>query len=158
MSNQIPNISEIIRLLPQPLRTRFNSLGNYVKTVFEGQGKNRLRKSKLTDEDIRFVQLAAFIYSINFFLREGTKAAQTAAETLEKLQVKNANIRIEGFNVGSTIFKKDNENTLLGRTLAESLMQSLAGTPLLKHIEQATSMSNLIKNLRDEMTRGQRMD
>jgi hypothetical protein len=126
--------------------------------MLEAPEKGKRRKSKLTDDDTHIIQLAAFIYWINFFLEEGTKAAQAAAETLEKLQVENSKIRIEGFNVGSTIFTRDNENTLLGRTLAKSLMQSLADTPLLKHIEKATSMRNLIKDLRDEMANGKAMD
>lgn len=138
------NTSEIIRLLPQPLQKRFYSLGNYVEAAIEEQEESK--RKRLKREDISYIQLAVFVYSLNWLLREGTKAAQRSIEVLEDFGA-------AGFNVGSVAFRKDNENTLLGRRLAEKLIQSLENTSLLEHVRKAKSISALIKNLRDELSR-----
>src|SRR6185436_5803087 len=108
MAEETPQVAEIIKQLPQPLQNRFNSLGSYVKAVLEDLERNIKPKNRLSREDVSIIQLAVFIYYLNWFLREGTKAAQGSIETLERFG-------LEGFSVGSTVFTKDNENTLLGR-------------------------------------------
>lgn len=147
MASEIPNITEIIKLLPRPLQIRFNSIGSFVKAVVEEKEAQGGRKAQLSQEETDLIQLAAFIYSLNWFLTEGTKAAQATISTLD-------NFGLEGFLIGSTPFEKDNENTMRGKILAEAMMQNIGDPNLARRIQQATSMTSLIINLRNDLTRG----
>lgn len=145
MAESETNIAEIIRLLPQPLQNRFNSLGGYVRAVLEEDQQNNGRAHRLNDEGISFIQLAVFIYSLNWFLREGTRAAQASIRSLE-------DFGLSGFSIGSTNFTKNDENTLLGSVLAEGLIESLGDSPLIAHIKSAKSMTALILDLQGDLS------
>jgi hypothetical protein len=147
MEEHAQQVTEIIKQLPQPFQNRFNSLGGYVRSVIEELEKNTKPKNRLGKEDVSIIQLAVFIYYMNWFLQEGTRAAQASILTLESFG-------LVGFSVGSTVFTRDNENTLLGKNLAEGLMKSLGNSPLATYIKQAKNMPSLIRNLRDEMKYG----
>lgn len=149
MANQEQRVSEIIKVLPRPIQNRFNSLGEYVREVVAELDENE--KRRLTDDDLNVLQLAVFIYRLERFLREGTRAALSTIESLEALGLDN-------FTVGSITFTKDNENTLLGKDLADKLMDSIADSRLLRFIKRARSERALIQALRDEITNGKDVD
>ena len=147
MPDEEQRVSDIVKLLPYALQRRFNSLGAYVRAIVEEMEENRRRKAKLSNEDISFIQLAVFIHSIDWFLREGTRAARASIDTLQHLG-------LTGFSVGSTVFERDNENTLLGRNLAEGLLRALQNPEIVTLIKSAPNMRSLIRRLRDELNRG----
>ena len=78
MAESETNVAEIIRLLPQPLQNRFNSLGGYVRAVLEEDQRNNGRTHRLNDEGISFIQLAAFIYSLRPCTKNQLEAEATS--------------------------------------------------------------------------------
>jgi hypothetical protein len=143
--------SAIINMLPQSLKPRFYSLGKYVRGVIEEEADELGRAIELTDEDVRSIQLAAFVYMLDDFLRTGSRVAREASVTFEE-------IGLNGFQIGSTVFTKDNYNTRRGEELADRLRAALVGTPLANRIDSATTMRGLISALIRETTDDTRVD
>jgi hypothetical protein len=144
-------ISEIIRQLPQSLQTRFNSLSRYVQGIIEEEQDNLGRDIELNPEDAQLIQLTAFIYSIDDFLRAGTRAAQAASGIFEEFGS-------AGFQVGRSHFTSDSDDTLRGEALANGLRDTVASTPLHRYIASASTMQALISALVREMTNDTHLD
>jgi hypothetical protein len=147
MPEPSPQVSEIVRLLPLRLQSRFYSLGGYVRAVLDELGEEETREIKLSNEAFGFIQLAVFIYSLDWFLREGTRAAKASVTALEEFGYL-------GFSVGSTVFTRDSENTYLGENLANDLIKVLGDSLLARHIKEAKNIPSLIRTLRNELSRG----
>jgi hypothetical protein len=147
MPESSPQVSDIVRLLPLRLQNRFYSLGGYVKAVLDEADDEDKRETKLGNEEFSFIQLAVFIYSLDWFLREGTRAAKATVTTLEQFGY-------SGYSVGSTEFTRDSENTYLGENLANDLMNVLGDSRLARRIKEARNMPSLIRTLRGELSRG----
>lgn len=144
MAEGAPNVAEIIRYLPRKIQVRFDSLGNYVKGLIDEESARRDKEIKLSSEHIQLIQLAALIYSLDSFMRAGSYAAQIAASTFEEYELR-------GFQVGSSVFTENNENTLRGRVLADKLRATVARTRLGVLIRNSSTMRDLISTLIREM-------
>ena len=140
MSENVPSLSQLIERMPQKLQVRFDSLGNYVLGIIEEIRHKQGGNIKLSQDDIRLIQLAVLVYSLDDFFRLGTKAAKGASEIFEKFQ-------LEGFRVGNTEFTKDNKDTLRGEDLANKLRSAISQTHLAIHIAQAKSVNELVANI-----------
>lgn len=151
MPERLSNISEIIQQLPQKLQLRFNSLGNYVQGIVDEESAKNGKQVKLSGESTQLIQLAALIYSLDSFLRAGSYAARTASTTFEKFE-------LGGFQVGSTLFTKNNENTRRGEILADKLRMTVAKTRLGALIKNSSSMKELISTLVREMNNDKSVD
>jgi hypothetical protein len=90
------------------------------------------------------VRLVGAAWSLDRFLRDGTKAAQSAASLFTELDA-------VGVAVGNTVFTRDNENTMRGERLANEFRASLEGTRFHSIVEEASSMQALVKRLIREM-------
>ena len=150
MPERILSISEIIQQLPQKLQVRFNSLGKYVQGIIE-ESATIGKQIKLSSEDTQLIQLAALIYSLDSFLRAGSYAAKTAATTFEEFE-------LGGFQVGSTLFTKNNENTRRGEILADKLRLTISQNRLGTLINSSSTMRELISKLVREMSHGETVD
>lgn len=132
------------------MQMRFDSLGSFVKAVAEEQRSTevagRLREP-LSSEQLAFIQLLAFVYSLTSFLRDGSRAAREAASVFESLGM-------TGFTVGEAIFTERNENTARGDALASGLADALVGTACAEVLTTSRSMTELISRLVRELSRG----
>jgi hypothetical protein len=138
MPDDVPSVSQIVRQLPPSFRGTFNSLGQYVQGVIrEIRGNDA---PPLSAKRLRFIQLMVFIYLLNRYLEEGTKAAERAVEISNELG-------FESFSIGRTVFSKDNENTMLGRRLAKELLSSVNEPALIEIFQQSNSVRSLVRNL-----------
>jgi hypothetical protein len=144
MSDRAPNITEIIQRLPQKLQVRFNSLGNYVQGIIDEESFKSQKEIKLSRDDIELIQLAAFIYSLDSFLRAGTYSAKAASTIFEDFES-------EGFQIGSTVFTRNNANTMRGEVLADELRSIVERTRLGRIIRNSPTMKHLIATLIQEM-------
>lgn len=140
-------IARMIQRLPMPLQNRFTSLGGYVRGLVEEEEQRLKRKLAFGNNDIQLIQLAAFVYLLDYYFREGTRAAASAALMFEEYH-------LSGFSVGSTVFTRNNENTRRGALLAYELRQVLADTPIAVVIEQSTSVRALVSRMIREMSNG----
>lgn len=140
MPDGIPSITEIVKMLPYRLQLRFDSLSGYVLGMIDHIRSERRIEVRLSREEIQLIQLAAFIYTLDYFFRAGTRAASEASTTFERF-------RLEGFQVGKTQFTRDNENTRRGENLANSLRESIAGTRLDRIIRTSRSLDSLVQTL-----------
>jgi hypothetical protein len=147
MTDRAPNIAEIIQRLPQKLQVRFNSLGNYVQGMIDEESAKYGKEVRLRTEDIQLIQLAALVYSLDSFLRAGTHSARSASVAFEEFG-------LEGFQVGSSLFTRSNENTLRGEVLAERLEATITRTRLGRTIKNSPTMRELISTLIREMNDG----
>lgn len=141
MKDGTQSVSEIASLLPYTLRSRFNSLGPYVRGLLEAE--NYL----LPEDQVRTIHLAVFVYTLQEFLQAGTRAAKNAATTFEGLG-------IDGFSVGNTVFTKDNDATNRGESIARALIGALDGTAIGAHVASAQSMRSLVRAMAREYSRG----
>ncbi|GIK40338.1 MAG: hypothetical protein BroJett011_41710 [Chloroflexota bacterium] len=144
-------VSDIIRTLPRKLQNRFESLEGYVRGVIAEEEDNLHRSIKLSDENIRFIQLAALIYLLETFFRAGTRSARGAAIIFEQFGS-------SGFQIGSATFTRDNYETRRGEVLADGLLRILSNTSLNKYIISANSMRELVSTLVKEMAEGESDD
>jgi hypothetical protein len=151
MADNSPSLSEIVNQLPLKLQQRFDSLGGYVQGIIEEEAERLDRDIILTPEDRQVIQLAVFVYSLDTFLRAGTRAAREASVTFERLG-------LSGFQVGSTHFTSDNLNTQRGELLAAELGQTVSQTSLGRYIRNARSMKDLVtwlmRDMRNEQSLG----
>lgn len=150
MADDIPSIAEIVDLLPLKLQRRFDSLGGYVQGIIEEERDKREIPVRLSAEDRQVVQLGAFIYMLDGFLRAGSRAAREASSTFESFG-------LSGFQVGSTHFTSDNMNTRRGEILAQELRAVVLQTSLGPYIRTARSMRDLVSRLIRDMTNEQTM-
>jgi len=140
MAENIPNISLIVSQLPSKLQKRFESLGSYVRGLIDEENSRLDTKVVLSTEDIQLIQLAALIYSLDSFFRAGSSSARGAATTFEEFG-------LSGFQVGSTIFTRENANTRRGDLLADKLRETIMNTALGEVIRNSTSMRVLISTM-----------
>ena len=131
------SISQIINSLPRPIRLRFDSIGGYVHSIISEEQESLPEEQHLTPQEIEFIKLVGFCYAANRFFREGTVAAQSAVDELQRFN-------IPGFQVGSTIFEGRNTNVMLGHTLAADLMRAFDGSPLESFISSSRSITELV--------------
>jgi hypothetical protein len=151
MESEAPRISEIVQQLPQKLQLRFTSLGNFVQGMIDEASATSGKTIKLGSDEVQLIQLAALVYSLDSFLRAGTNAARSASKVYEKFDM-------PGFQVGTTVFTRDNENTRRGELLAEELKKTILRTKLGSIIRNSSTMKELISTLIDEISNGKTMD
>lgn len=109
-------------------------------------------KDRLSRDDLQAIQLAAFVYGLQDFLREGSRAAARAADAFAALGV-------EGFKVGREYFSGRNEAVTRGEILANQLVDELRQVPgLTAAIERHRSLRTLVVTLAKERARVGRMD
>lgn len=150
MADNTPNIAEIVGLLPLRLQRRFDSLGGYVQGIIEEERTQYDISLRLSSEDKQVIQLAAFIYMLDGFLRAGSRAAREASSTFERFG-------LSGFQVGSTHFTSDNLSTQRGEMLARELRGVVLQTSLGPYIRNAQSMRGLVSWLIREIINEQTM-
>ena len=91
--------------------------------------------------------MAALIYSLDSFFRAGSSSARGAATIFEEFG-------LSGFQVGSTIFTRENANTRRGDLLAHKLRETIMNTALGAAIRNSTSMRDLISTMIRGMNNG----
>jgi hypothetical protein len=142
-------LAALVKELPRRLQLRFEALGGYVRGVVGEEGApSVLRGRPLSDDEVAFIQLLALVYSLDRFLRDGTRAARGAAKFFEGLGS-------DGFDVGKTRFTRNNEATNRGERLADGLRASITGTRFEQILLTSSSMRNLVRRLVKEMRREQ---
>jgi hypothetical protein len=147
-----PNLSELIQRLPRQLQHRFEALGGYVRGVVaeeneqSGGGTRRRKQAAPSAETIQFIQIVAFAYTLKAFLRDGSRAAKSAALAFTTLGY-------PAFRVGQTEFTIDNEATMRGEKLADALVASLEGTRYEGIVGSARSLRGLVRTLIRETRR-----
>jgi hypothetical protein len=104
------------------------------------------RERRLKGEDIQTIKLAVFIYALEEFFREGSLAAEKAVDEFKALGVR-------GFTVGPSLFEGRNENVIRGQQLAHALRAAVNDPELLSVIDQASTMRNLVLELRRRLRR-----
>lgn len=135
-----PRYSDLIDLLPRRLKGRFESLGSYVDAILHEYEEKIPKPRRLKSEDIQVIKLAVFIYALQEFFREGTRAASRAVDEFQALGV-------SGFTVGSSLFEGRNENVVRGDRLAEALRQTISDTKILSIIDRTSRMRDLVIEL-----------
>jgi len=133
--------------LPRSVRSRLDGLGNYVTSVLEEIGL----KDKLSRDDVQAIQLAAFVYGLEEFLREGSRAASRATAAF-------ADLGVSGFTVGREYFSGRNEAVMRGETLANALVEVMQGRALPDTVGRPASLRALVISLAQERSRGRRLD
>jgi len=141
------DVEDLKRLLPRNLENRFTSLSTYVRSIIEVEQQENRRFRDLSNEQISFIQLVVFVYTLNGFLRTGTAAARNATIIFKKYNG-------EGFRIGSKIFTEDNENTMLGENLAVELQRSISQLGMDAFLEKSSSIRELIIRIVENMNNG----
>jgi hypothetical protein len=124
---------------PLFLQRRYGSLRQYVRSIIETEFPH-LDVSKIRSEDLEFVQVITFMYVVHGFFEDGHRAAKEAVRVFGRLKVKE-------FSIGRTEFAKDSQAVLLGRRLAEDLLQTIRDDGLRKLVASATSAGALVRVL-----------
>src|SRR5262245_33539112 len=132
--------SDLIDLLPRRLQGRFESLGGYVETVLHEYEEKIPAQHRLRREDVQIIKLGVFIYALQEFLREGSRAAAKAVDEFQALGV-------SGFRVGSSLFEGRNENVVRGGKLAQALRVAVGNPEILSIIDRTSRMRDLIVEL-----------
>lgn len=137
----VEQTSDFIRLLPRTLQRRFDGLGSYVTAVLE---ENDIKG--LTLEEREFLQLLVFVRALETFLRDGHRAAEMAVATFSDLGVAS-------FSIGRQSFSEGSEAVLRGKHLADGLQASIQDSEMLKIIDEAPSLKDLIVDCAYRMRR-----
>ncbi len=140
MARQYFSVADIIRELPYKLQIRFNSFEGFVSGIVAEEEHRQRQRLRFSRQNFQVIQLCAFIYTIDEFFRAGTRAARDASTLFEEFGY-------GGFQVGSTYFDKDNENTRRGENLANQLRADLQGTEIGQRIGAARSLNDLVATL-----------
>lgn len=127
-------VSDFIKVLPRTIQRRFEGLGSYVTAILE---ENNLED--LPAEDRELLLLLVFIKWLETFLRDGHRAAKMAVDTF-------ADLGVASFSIGSQVFSKGSEAVLRGKELADGLRASIQDPQLLKIIDDAPTLRELILN------------
>ena len=128
------------RSLPRNLENRFTSLSAYVRSIIEAEQQRNHNFPRLSEKQINLIQLIVFVYSLDNFFRLGTAAAQNASNIFNQFEIRS-------FRIGQKSFTADNQNTMLGENLANSLRKSLRNTGLTKYVQNSTSVRDIILNI-----------
>ena len=143
----MPSLNEIISLLPYRIRSRFESLGGYVAALITEVQEDQPRSVQLSRDDVQTIQAVAFIFSVDQFFRDGTRAAAKAVDEFSSLDV-------TGFRIGNTTFSGRNENVMLGENLSTLLKNQLGNPRLVRILKSAKGLKPLIGRLVRELGNG----
>ena len=111
---------DLIALLPRRMRGRFERLGAYVNDrINDILGEQVNSRLSLTRESRATIQLIVLTLYLEHFFREGTSAARGAVQA-------SKSIKCDGFMVGQSVFRGENENVRRGEMLANRLHRVLA--------------------------------
>lgn len=103
--------------LPLTIRRRFEWVGSYVTDFVASREENMSAEAKLTGRQQQVLKLVMFVWLLDRFLRDGSRAAEHAVDEFARLNV-------PGFQVGTTTFSGRNEAVLMGQHLADALRKS----------------------------------
>ncbi|MFW5879202.1 MAG: hypothetical protein ACOCUV_00100 [bacterium] len=138
---------------PKFLTNRFNSINKYVwETLFPEQIRKELIGRKKTKKErkeeynrLRGISDEAstviFIFLLNKFFIDGSKAAKHAVDKFKELDV-------DGFYIGSNYFSGRNEKVLQGENIAKKLIDSLGESPAKKLVLNSEYVSQIIDEYR----------
>lgn len=140
MASDALSLNDIIRLLPQSLRPRFQSIGGYARDVINEVLDEENSRIRLSNSQTDFISCCVFIFLLDRFFNEGTAAARGAAQNFSELGIK-------GFRIGRTTFTEDNEDTLRGAKLAVSLKLAVGDPVIIKVIESSATVRDLVEQL-----------
>lgn len=143
----MPSVSEIVRAMPRTLQLRFQSVGGFVRGVLEEEAARAEHPFALTEDDIATIQLFTLCFLLDEFFRAGTRAAGSAARSLERFG-------LEGFTVGSQKFTKDSPETMRGERLADALRAVLQQSSLWSRYQGARTARELVRTLARELSHG----
>lgn len=131
---------DLINRLPYRLRNRFDSLSGFVKSVIDDHESKLPQRPRLSQNQVRLIQLIVFIHTLDDFLREGTAAARSAAVGFQELGV-------DGFVVGTTVFSGENENVMRGEVLADRLRLMVADLEVFDAVDSNQGPAQLTLDL-----------
>ena len=136
------SLREVFEVLPHRLRTRFESLGQYVyATIDEIEAERRLgRRRDLSRDERQTIQTIIFVVAISRFLRDGTRAAKLATDAFQSLGA-------GGFRVGNTEFQGRNDNVMMGQHLAELLEGTLGNDEIRGWANSNRPLGDIIRQL-----------
>lgn len=131
--------TDLLKGAPLFLQKRYGSIRGHVKSVIETDYP-KLDIRTVRSEDLEFIQMVAFIYVLQGFFFDGYRAANRTVEILNDLGVKD-------FSIGSSRFAPGSDAVLMGKKLAEQLLQQITDDSLRELITKATSIGQLIREL-----------
>lgn len=143
--------SDFLTGTPKLLTNRFNSVNKYVwETLFPESVRIELigRKTTKSERKIEIARLRSisdeastlvFLFLINKFFNDGTKAAKQAVDTLRELNV-------PGFYIGSNFFSERNDKVLQGERIAKILLDSIQD----QRVKDLVTKSKYIYEILDE--------
>ncbi|MGZ0017750.1 hypothetical protein [Yeosuana sp. AK3] len=133
------------------ITNRFNSVNKYVwENLFPEQTRKELigkkdSKKARKEEFARLrgisneTSIVVFIFLLNKFFNDGSKAAKHAVDTFKGLNV-------EGFYIGNNYFSDRNDKVMQGEIIAKKLIDSLGESPAKKLVLE----SNYVYQIMDE--------
>lgn len=134
---------------PKFITNRFNSVNKYVwQTLFpEKKIKELLIKLKTKAERRKEIvrlksisdeaSIVVFLFLINKFFTEGSKAAKDAVDSFKEL-------KIDGFYIGQNFFSGRNEKVLLGDEISKKLLNSIEDEEVKNLIYKSEYVSEII--------------
>ncbi len=140
---------EFLSGAPKFITNRFNSVNKYVWEILcPEQKRNELIRKKVTkkarkQEFARLKEISneasivVFIFLLNKFFIDGSKAAKHAVDTFKDLNV-------EGFYIGSNYFAERNEKVIQGEIIAKKLIDSIDNSPAKKLILESSYVFQII--------------
>jgi hypothetical protein len=138
--------TDLLKGAPLFLQKRYGSIRAHVKSVIENEYPD-LDQRSIPPEDIEFIQIIAFVYVLQGFFVDGHKAANSAVTILHDLGV-------QSFKIGSARFAPGSEAVMLGKRLAEQLLDQIKDQSLRLLISRATSLGELVRKLFEGLGHG----
>jgi hypothetical protein len=138
---------------PKFITTRFNSVNKYVwQTLFPDQTiKEQLIKCKTKAEKRKEISrlkgiseeasTVVFLFLINKFFTEGSKAAKQAVDTFKELGIK-------GFYIGGNYFSERNEKVIQGDKISEKLLNSIKDDKAKELVTKSNYVSEIFDKYR----------
>jgi hypothetical protein len=138
--------TDLLNGAPLFLQRRYGSIRAHVKSVIESEYPDIDQRS-IPREDIEFIQVIAFVYVLQGFFVDGHKAAEGAVTILQDLGV-------HSFKIGSAQFAPRSEAVMLGKKLADQLLDQIKDESLRNLISTTTSLGELVRKLFEGLGHG----
>lgn len=147
------NISEFLNDAPKFITSRFSSINKYVwESLFPESFREELIKKKKNKKDRKEelsrlksisdeASIIVFLFLINKFFLDGSKAAKQAVDTLKDLNV-------DGFYIGQSYFSERNKKVLQGEQIAALMISSIKEETVRNLILKSNYVSEILDEYR----------
>jgi hypothetical protein len=134
--------SDWTKSLPRSIKLRLEGTSRYATSILEEADLLQ----RLSRSNLRTIQTAAFVVSLDQFLREGSEAAMRAVDTFRS-------VGIEGFTLGNERFEGRNEAVTRGSRLSAMLREQIVDTRIHQFLESPKSLRDLILEMGRRLAR-----